>query len=136
MLWLAAALLVLVTMTGARYISQSSSDAAASRAHLARAAENSADNLRLAVQREVQDRLIWEIGRTPAQSARVRADSRATQHLAAALEAIAASAGHIQSLAGRRPPDARGARLGKHQRGSVRRPDAAAAGSRPEGPSS
>ena len=93
MLWLAAALLVLVTMTGARYISQSSSDAAANRAHLARTAENAADSLRLAVQREVQDRLIWEIGRTPAQAARVHGDSRSTQQAAGTLQEIAASAG-------------------------------------------
>ncbi len=80
--WLVAAVAVLIVIGTTRLVTDSYRNRAEARARAAEAAQRSENRLQELMQREVNDRLAWEISRSPAYVAALRDDSDATQQAA------------------------------------------------------
>src|SRR5690349_40013 len=91
LVWLGAAMLVMVGIAGTRTVSNGYRDAAMARARAARTAQQAETRLREALQQGVNDRLAWEISRTPQYLPVLRADSTRIRAAAATLAADARS---------------------------------------------
>jgi diguanylate cyclase (GGDEF)-like protein len=91
LVWLGAAILVMVGIAATRTVSNGYRDNAIARERAASAAQQSETRLQEALQQEVNDRLAWEISRNPQYLPVLRADSARTRAAAAALAAAARS---------------------------------------------
>ncbi len=91
LVWLGAAMLVMVGIAGTRTVSNGYRDEAMARERAARTAQQAETRLQEALQQEVNDRLAWEISRNPQYLPVLRADSTRTRAAAATLAADARS---------------------------------------------
>jgi hypothetical protein len=82
--WLVTAVAVLIVIGTTRLVTDSYRSRAEARARAAEAAQRSENRLQELMQREVNDRLAWEISRSRAYMATLRDDSDATQQAAPA----------------------------------------------------
>jgi diguanylate cyclase (GGDEF)-like protein len=95
--WVATALAVLMVIAATRIVTDGYRQSAEARAGAAMHAERAETRLQELVQREVNDRLAWEMSRSSTYVARLRRDSDATQQAASALlAAFAVDVGHTR----------------------------------------